>query len=184
MAKTALQEFFTAMWLTIIVRGVASFVFGLLAFTYPGITLNVLVTVFGIYALVDGIAAMWASFRSRGGGTGPLLQGLASLVVGLFCLILPATAVTYVILLIGFWNIAAGLLQILGAIVLRNEVGNTLLLGLGGLLSALLGLVIILYPANSAVNIIWIIAGTAVLVGLVLIVFAFKLRHARLGFSA
>ena len=75
MAKTALQEFFTAMWLTIIVRGVASFGFGLLAFTYPGITLNVLVTVFGIYALVDGIAAMWASFRGRGGGTGPLLRG-------------------------------------------------------------------------------------------------------------
>ena len=109
---------------------------------------------------------------------------MASLVAGLFCLILPAIAVTYVILLIGFWNIAAGLLQILGAIVLRNEVGNTLLLGLGGLLSALLGFVIILYPANSAVSIIWIIAGTAVLVGLVLIVFAFKLRHARLGFSA
>ncbi len=180
MAKSGMQEFFTSMWLTILLRGLASLLFGALAFAYPGITLNVLVTVFGVYAIVDGLVAMWGLFRGNGKGPAPLLQGLASLAAGLFCLFLPTVAVTYVILLIGLWNIAAGLLQIAGTFVLRNELGNAWLLGLGGILSALLGLVIMLYPAGSALSIIWIIAVTAFLVGLVLIAFALKLRRAGL----
>jgi uncharacterized membrane protein HdeD (DUF308 family) len=180
MSKIAARQFFTTMWLTVLVRGVASLVFGILAFTYPGITLNVLVTVFGIYAVIDGLAALWGEFRGKGGGTAALLHGLGSFAAGIFCLVFPGTAALYVVLLIGFWNVAVGLLQIAGAFVLRNEMSNAVLLGLGGLLSALLGLLIVLYPAGGAVSIIWIIAGTAIVVGLVLIVFALKLRRAGL----
>jgi uncharacterized membrane protein HdeD (DUF308 family) len=91
--------------------------------------------------------------------------------------------VVYVILLVGLWNIAAGLLQIAGAFVLRKHMSSAMVLGLGGILSAVLGLVIILYPAGGALSIIWIIAGTATLVGLVLIASAFSLRRARLEIS-
>jgi uncharacterized membrane protein HdeD (DUF308 family) len=136
--------------------------------------------VFGIYAVIDGLAALWSELRGKGGGTAALLHGLGSLAAGIFCLVFPVIAALYVVLLIGLWNIAAGLLQIAGAFVLRNDMSNALLLGLGGLLSALLGLLIVLYPAGSAMNIVWIIAGTAVVVGLVLIVFALKLRRAGL----
>lgn len=183
MAKTGMRDFFTAMWFTILVRGIASLAFGILAFAYPGITLDILVTVFGLYAVIDGLLALWAEYRRKGGGMTAMLQGLASLAAGVFCLALPAVAVIYVILLVGLWNIAAGLLQIAGAFVLRKHMSNALMLGLGGMLSAVLGLVIILYPAGSALSIIWIIAATAALVGLVLIAFAFSLRRVRLEIS-
>jgi hypothetical protein len=35
-----------------------------------------------------------------------------------------------------------------------------------------------IYPADAAVGIIWLIAGTAILLGLLLIVFAWRLRGA------
>jgi uncharacterized membrane protein HdeD (DUF308 family) len=178
-SKTGLQHFFTSMWRTVLLRGAASLVFGILAFSYPGITLNILVAAFGIYALIDGAVGLWGVLRGKEGrNAAVLLQALASLAAGAFCIILPALAAVYVVLLIGFWNVAAGLLQIAGAFTLRNEIGNALYPALGGVLSAIFGIVIILFPMGGALGIVWMIAGTAVVVGLILMAFALKLRSA------
>ena len=45
-------------WWVLVVRGVMAILFGVLAFIWPGITLTVLVLLFGAYALVDGIFAV------------------------------------------------------------------------------------------------------------------------------
>jgi len=76
------------------------------------------------------------------------------------------------------WNIAVGLLQLAGSVTLRQEIDHALPIGLSGAVSALLGLLIVFYPAGAAISIIWIIAGTAIFIGLVLILFALKLRRA------
>jgi uncharacterized membrane protein HdeD (DUF308 family) len=49
---------------------------------------------------------------------------------------------------------------------------------LSGVIGAVLGLLIVFYPADATISIIWIIAGTAVIVGMVLLVFGWKLRAA------
>ena len=182
----AMRTFFTAMWRTILLRGLASLAFGILAFVYPGITLAIVVTLFGIYALIDGLLGLWGIIRGRDEGSSmtSLLVALAGIVAGLICLLFPAFATTYVVLLIGFWNIAAGILQLVGAIALRNDIEQPVLLGLTGLIGAALGLLIVFYPADAAISIIWIIAGTALLVGLVLIAFGWKLRGAAKQFLA
>ncbi|MFN4142023.1 HdeD family acid-resistance protein [Aestuariivirga sp.] len=179
MAK-GMRVFFTAMWRTILLRGAASLIFGLSAFLYPGITLAVVVTIFGLYALADGLIGLWSQFRAgqEGRSVPSMLNALASIAAGVVCLSFPDFAVVYVVLLIGLWNVAAGLMQLLGAIALRREIDHALWLGLSGLIGAGLGVLIMLYPADGAISILWIIAGTAILVGLVLIVFALKLRSA------
>jgi uncharacterized membrane protein HdeD (DUF308 family) len=93
-------------------------------------------------------------------------------------MLFPDFALTYVLLLIGLWNVAAGLLQAIGSVVLRNEIQHWWLLALGGVMGAALGVLIMIYPADAAVGIIWLIAGTAILLGLLLIVFAWRLRGA------
>lgn len=176
----AMRSFFTSMWRTILLRGLASLVFGILAFAYPGVTLAVVVTLFGIYALVDGLLGLWGVFRGRDEGTSvtSLLTALAGIAAGLVCLLFPGFATTYVVLLIGFWNIAAGLLQLIGAMALWKDIEQPGLLALSGAAGAVLGLLIVFYPDTATVSIIWVIAGTAVLVGLVLIAFGWKLRKA------
>jgi len=42
-------------WWAVALRGVAATVFGVLALVWPGITVFVLVALFGAYALVDGV---------------------------------------------------------------------------------------------------------------------------------
>jgi uncharacterized membrane protein HdeD (DUF308 family) len=174
-----LQTFFTGMWRTILLRGLASLGFGVLAIAYPKITLAIVVTIFGIYALVDGVLGLWGVYRGKreGNSLPALLTALAGIAAGLVCLLLPEFALTYVLLLIGLWNVAVGLLQVIGSIVLRNEISHGWLMALGGLVAAGLGLLIIFYPADAAIGIIWVIAGTAILLGLLLVLFAWKLRN-------
>jgi uncharacterized membrane protein HdeD (DUF308 family) len=179
----AMRTFFTTMWRTIMLRGLASVGFGVLAIAYPHpeITLAVVVTIFGIYALVDGLLGLWGIYRGKrkeGMSVPALLTALAGIAAGLVCLLFPGFALTYVLLLIGLWNVAAGLLQMIGSLVLRNEIEHGWLMALGGLLGAGLGLLIMLYPADAAVSIIWLIAGTAIALGLLLVLFAWRLRAA------
>jgi uncharacterized membrane protein HdeD (DUF308 family) len=145
----------------------------------------VVVTIFGVYALVDGLLGLWGILRGPAdrGSITSLLLALAGIAAGLVCLLFPSFATVYVVLLIGLWNVAAGLLQLIGALVLRKDIENSGLLALSGAIGAVLGLLIIFYPADATIGIIWIIAGTAVIVGLVLLVFGLKLRSAapRLG---
>jgi len=180
----AMREFFTAMWRTILLRGLASLAFGILAFVYPGVTLAVVVTLFGIYALVDGLLGLWGVYRGKNEGTSitSLLTALVSVVAGLVCLMAPEFATRYVVLLIGLWNIAAGLLQLIGALVMWKEIEKPVWLALAGVAGAVLGGLIAFYPSFAAETMIRIIAATAVLIGLVLLVFGWQLRAAAQGF--
>ncbi|MCA3561257.1 MAG: DUF308 domain-containing protein [Aestuariivirga sp.] len=176
----AMREFFTAMWRTILLRGLASLAFGIVAFVYPQVTLAVVVTLFGIYALADGLLGLWGAFRGKEEGSSMtgLLTAIAGVVAGLVCLLAPDFATRYVVLLIGLWNIAAGLLQLIGALVLWKDIEQPGYLAVAGVIGAALGGLIMFYPTAAAVSVIWVIAGTAVLVGLVLLAFGWKLRAA------
>ena len=140
-------------------------------------------TLFGIYALVDGLLGLWGVYRGKAEGTSvtSLLTALVGIIAGLVCLLVPDFATRYVVLLIGFWNIAAGLLQLIGALVMWKDIEKPGLLALAGAAGAALGLVIVFNPSFAADTMIRIIAATAVLVGLVLLVFGWQLKSAAQG---
>ena len=62
-------------WWLLLLRGLASIAFGIVAFLWPGLTLVALTYMFGIYAIVDGLPAIWAAVAfpaqpARAGGWG------------------------------------------------------------------------------------------------------------------
>jgi Short repeat of unknown function (DUF308) len=65
--------------------GILAVIFGVLAFIYPGLTLIVLATLFGAYALVDGILAVVSAVSAPKGQPRwwvTLLEGIVGIVVG------------------------------------------------------------------------------------------------------
>jgi uncharacterized membrane protein HdeD (DUF308 family) len=72
-----------------------------------------------------------------------------------------------------------GTLQIVGAIRLRKEIDNEWMLILGGVVSILFGLVVFVQPGVGVIALAWLVPIYAILFGLLLIAFAFRIRPHR-----
>jgi uncharacterized membrane protein HdeD (DUF308 family) len=93
------------------------------------------------------------------------LRGLAAVVFGILALVWPALTLGVLVLLylIAAWAPITGVLEVATAIRLRREIRNEWLLGLSGVLSVLLAIVLVLMPGAGARAITWLIGWYAVL---------------------
>jgi len=166
-------------WWAIVLRGVCAVLFGLCGLFWPGITLAALVLLYGAYALVEGFfAVLWAVSRRRPGAFpwGVLLAGLSGIAGGVITVIWPGLTALALLYLIAFWAIVRGVFEMLAAFHLRREIDNEWLLGLSGLLSVVLGILLIVAPGAGALAVLWWIAAFAVVVGVLTIALGLRLR--------
>jgi uncharacterized membrane protein HdeD (DUF308 family) len=166
-------------WWTLVLRGVVAILFGVLAFMWPGVTLSVLILLFGAYALVDGIAAIIMGIKDYGDRErwwATLLSGVVSALAGLVTFFMPGITALALLTLIAFWAIVRGVFEIVAAIRLRHEIEGELLLGLAGVLSIAFGVFMLLFPGAGALAVVWWIAAFAVVYGVVMVALGFRLR--------
>ncbi len=81
-------------WWVLALRGVLAVIFGILTIIWTDPTLLVLITLFGAYALVDGIFAVVAGIASRGENQrwwAMVLEGVAGIILGLVTFRWPGT---------------------------------------------------------------------------------------------
>ncbi len=174
-----MRQFLSQSWWLYLLRGIAAIIFGVLAFIAPGATILALVLVFGIYALVDGVLAVIAAFRMRevvNQWWVVLLEGLVGIIAGVIALVYPQITAIALLLVIAFWAIFTGIMEIIAAIRLRREIKNEWTLILSGVLSVILGVVLVAYPLVGAVGVVWAIGAYAILFGVLMVVLAFKVR--------
>ena len=166
-------------WWTFILRGLLAIAFGVLAFLAPAWGLAILVALFGVWALVDGIASLWTGIRTRRVARNwwlEILEGVVSVLTGLIALVLPAFTAGILLLLIAAWAIVTGALQIWNAIRLREQIEGEFWLGLAGAASILFGILVFLFPAQSTLTLVWLIGSGAIVIGAFLILLGWRLR--------
>src|ERR671916_3338776 len=167
-------------WWLLALRGLAAMVFGVLAFVWPGITLWALVLLFGAYMLVDGIFAIVAAVRAAGREARwwlLLVEGVLGVLAGLVAFLWPGITALALLYLVAAWAIVTGILQIVGAIRLRREIEGEWALILGGILSVLFGVLLVVLPGPGILALVWLIGAYAVAFGVILIVLAFRVRN-------
>jgi uncharacterized membrane protein HdeD (DUF308 family) len=170
---------FAANWRALALRGLAALLFGLVVLFWPGAILAVLTLLFGIYALVDGGVVLVPSLRSSDQGVRrwlPLAEGAAGVIAGVVALFWPAMSASGLLYVIAGWAIATGILKITTTIVLRSEVENGWLLAGSGALSVLFGAILVALAGSDLPSLAPFIGVFAIVVGLALIVFAFRTR--------
>jgi uncharacterized membrane protein HdeD (DUF308 family) len=166
-------------WWLLLLRGIAAVVFGVLAFIWPGITLVTLVLLYGAYALVDGVLALAAAFT---GGGKPIptwwlvVVGLLGIAAGIVTFLWPGMTAVLLVLFIGAWAVAHGIIEIIGAIQLRKEIDNEWMLILGGVLSVIFGAIVLVAPGAGALGLIWAIAAYSIVFGITFIALALRVR--------
>ena len=168
-------------WWLLLLRGVAAIAFGVLAFFWPGLTLITLTVLWGAYALVDGVIAIWAAFNASGGDAGPRwwlgLSGFAGILAGVVTFYYTGETTLVLLMFIAVWAVIIGALQIWGAIALRKVLQDEWLFILGGVLSIAFGAVLLAQPAAGALAFVWIIAWYAIFFGGLYIALALKLKQ-------
>jgi uncharacterized membrane protein HdeD (DUF308 family) len=171
---------FAANWRALALRGLVALLFGLVVLFWPGLVLAVLALLFGIYAVVDGAITFVPALRSSERGARrwlPLTEGAVGIIAGLVAFLLSGMSANGLVYVIVGWALATGILKILTAIVLRAEVENGWLLAGSGALSVLFGILLAVLAGSDVPFLAPLIGAFAVVVGLALIVFAFRLRE-------
>jgi uncharacterized membrane protein HdeD (DUF308 family) len=168
-------------WWAVGLRGLAALVFGVLALLWPGLTLVVLVALFGAYALVDGLLALGATVRAatrhRAWGL-LLLEGLAGLALGLLTFVWPGMTALVLVYLIAAWALITGVLEVGTAFSARGEGAHAWLWGLAGVASVLFGLLLVVFPGAGALTVVWVIGVYALVFGVLLLGLAYRLWRA------
>lgn len=171
---------FAKNWWVFALRGVFAILFGVLAFIWPEATITALVLLFGAYALVDGLLSAYTGF------TDPnyrwwvgLLEGVVGLAAALVAFFYPGLTAIAMVYLVAVWAILTGVFEIWGAIKLREEIKGEWLLALSGVASIAFGLLLAFFPGMGLLTLIWLIAGYAIVFGVMTILLAFKLRNSR-----
>ncbi len=168
-------------WWMLALRGLVAILFGVLAFVLPGMTLLTLVFLFGGYAIVNGVLALVHAFSAPKGYPrfGALIfTGILSIAAGVLAFVWPGITALSLVLLIAAWAIVNGVFEIATAIRLRRVIAHEWLLVLAGVLSVLLGIVIMLQPGAGALALVWWIGGFAIAFGVLLVALAFRVRRA------
>jgi len=168
-------------WWMLLLRGIAAIIFGVLAFAWPGMTLLTLIVFYGAFALIDGVLAIIAAIT--GGAPAPrwwlAIVGLLGIATGLLMFMMPGLTALVLLYFIAGWAIATGVFQIIGAIKLRKEIDNEWFLILGGIVSVLFGVGVMMAPGAGALALIWVIGTYAIFTGVMFVALAFRLkRHA------
>jgi uncharacterized membrane protein HdeD (DUF308 family) len=166
-------------WWALAIRGAAAVVFGLIALFWPPAAFVALVLVFGAYALVDGIFNLVAAVRAGRSGRrwGPLVfEGVVSVIAGLITLFWPGISALALVLTIAAWSVVTGIAEVAAAIRLRKQIEGEWLLGLSGVLSIAIGVLLFISPAMGAIAIAIWLGAYSVVFGAVMIGLALKLR--------
>jgi uncharacterized membrane protein HdeD (DUF308 family) len=169
----------TRNWWLVVLRGVLAILFGLTAIFWPGLTFLVLILMFGIYAMADGVFAMLTGVVSS--KYSPrwwvfLLEGVISFAAGLIAIVRPGLAAFALIAVIAAWAILTGILEIAAAIRLRREITNEWMLAFAGFVSIVLGVLLFFQPAAGGLVITLMIGAYALIFGIVLVILGLRLR--------
>jgi uncharacterized membrane protein HdeD (DUF308 family) len=170
----------------LLIRGLVAVVIGILAMAWPGITIAVVVGIFGLYAVIDGVTNLILGLsrtRTHGRSWAVSLQGAVGVLAGIVTFVWPGITAFALVMFIGAWAIVTGVFEIAAAIRLRRYIKGEWLLALSGIISVLFGFLVFAFPTAGAVGIAWVLGIYAVAAGMVLVALGVRLRSPALVHS-
>lgn len=166
-------------WWAILLRGVVAIIFALLAIFATGFTLDLLLIFLGVYLLLDGLFAIIGSvvaMSHRKKWWLLLLEGLFTVAASMFILLLPGITLVISVYIIAIWAIVTGIFEFLASIMVSWAEEGKIFIGVVGVLSVVLGMMIFIYPTFSVTAIIWLVGIYALVIGFSLLFLGLKLK--------
>ena len=166
-------------WGSILLRGIVAIVFAFLAFFWTGLTLEVLVLILGIYLLIEALLSFIATgvlANEHGKWWLMLLNGLFSLIIAIIIFSYPGLTLLILVYFIGIWAIITGLVEFVASFTAPWAEEAKVAVGVAGVISIILGLIILFNPAISIIVMMWLVGIYLLVFGISMIAFAMKLK--------
>lgn len=169
-------------WWALTLRGIAAILFGVAAVFWPGLTLVTLVYLISAFVLVSGVINVVQGAVSIGKHRSwalTLVLGLAEVAVGLYLVRHPGVTFSVFILVAGLLFVARGVIEVVAA--LANDLGTSTsrtLTVIAGIVSFLVGIILLFQPAAGGVAFVWILGLYALITGPLLIALSLDVKSA------
>src|SRR6478735_2933568 len=107
------------LWKWKLVAGLLTIVMGAIVLAWPGPTILVASTLFGVYLLLSGLAELFGACALPGRGW-YIAAGIISVLAGLVVLVWPFDSIAVLTLAAGIWLVIIGITQIIQAFQARK----------------------------------------------------------------
>lgn len=167
-------------WWAFALRGLLAILFGVFAFVMPGITLAVLLGFFAAYMAIDGVLAITAAVRAMREHRSYwplLLEGIADIAAAVIAIVWPGITLIALVYLTGAWAVVSGVLLAVAALRMDRAVEGRIWLILSGILSAVFGVLLFIWPIAGLLVLTWWIGAYAIVFGVLLMIAAYRLRQ-------
>jgi uncharacterized membrane protein HdeD (DUF308 family) len=164
-------------WWVFLVIGVVNLIVGVVAIVHPGFTLLAVGIVLGIYLLLAAVTAIVEGITGASDSRAvSIILGLIALIAALVCLRRPGDSLLALVVAVGIFLIAAGVVRIVLAFVLPPPRGLALLTGATEIA---FGILVLALPDVSLGTLIVLAGITMIVRGIFDIVAAFGIRRLR-----
>lgn len=176
--KNSIKKLTKRIWGSIIVGGIISIIFGLLAIIWTDITLDALVIVFGVFMFVMGVVWLIESLTSI--KSDPLwwlglLFAILAGAGGIYLLCNPAMLVGIFVVLLAVYIFVQSLIDLIVASY-TEDTSDKLMWIILGLLGIAFGIIVVVHPAEASLALIWVLGLYALVRGVLAILFAIRAR--------
>lgn len=171
-----LQEPMWATW----VKAFALVIFGLVAISWPVLTLGVLAWLTAAYVLVVGIVDLVSGVFGIGGRSYwwlKILVGAAQIAVGVYLMRRPGITLSFFVLIVGLFFLIRGILELAYAFDPKADSETKTLMIVLGVLSVLAGIVLLRHPLEGGVAFVWVLGVYALVAGPVSVAVALRARN-------
>jgi len=179
--RDRVEDALGSLWWLPLIRGILLILLGGYALFRPGMTIGALAQVVGIFVIADGILSIVAGIMGDVPSRGwVIVRGVLEILVGAFVfanpLIVAGVTATFLVYVLAFSAILSGVLEIVATIQDRKQIEGEGWLILGGAITVLFGVVLLISPLSFGLFMVRVLGAFAIFSGVSLIVFAFRLR--------
>jgi len=177
--KTMNNISYSKNWWALAFNGIIALLFGLLAIFAPRETLEVVIKYFGIVMLIVGVAMLFGAYSSMKNklnyGT-DLISAIITVALGVVLSFFTEKTLEVIVVVIGIWAIVLGIGQLIIMSALTSKPDKNYMLYCG-LFTLVFGVLMFFNPFTMASVMTVVVGIMAVVIGVVLISFAFKLKN-------
>jgi uncharacterized membrane protein HdeD (DUF308 family) len=162
-------------WWLVLLEGIFAVIIGISLLSQTAMTVSIIVRILGLYWFLGGILAIVSIFINRSRWGLKLLAGIVGIIAGLLVILNPIISTilipSLIVSLIAVGGVVIGLIDIV-----RAFRGAGLGTGVLGILSIILGLLILLNPLYATFASAIVVGLVAIGGGVIAILMAFRLR--------